>query len=200
MRTISLSYPLKALAAVMLSVALLPTGHAAIFEDGEARRAIIEMRQRVDGMQLSQQRSAEEVRRLSEENAQLRRSLLDLQGQIDTLRTEQSTLRGQNEQLLRDAADLQRRQKDIAQGVDERLRQFEPVKVTLDGQEFQADPAEKKDFEAALAVFSFRQVSRSWGSICSLCAAVSAQRFCTVCAFLAWECPIRYPGLQGSHW
>ena len=129
MRTISLSYPLKALAAVMLSVALLPTGHAAIFEDGEARRAILEMRQRVDGMQLSQQR------------------------QIDTLRTEQSTLRGQNEQLLRDAADLQRRQKDIAQGVDERLRQFEPVKVTLDGQEFQADPAEKKDFEAALAVF-----------------------------------------------
>ncbi|HCE93399.1 MAG: tol-pal system protein YbgF [Burkholderiales bacterium GWA2_64_37] len=153
MRTISLSSPLKALAAVMLSVALLPTGHAAIFEDGEARRAILEMRQRVDGMQLSQQRSAEEVRRLSEENAQLRRSLLDLQGQIDTLRTEQSTLRGQNEQLLRDAADLQRRQKDIAQGVDERLRQFEPVKVTLDGQEFQADPAEKKDFEAALAVF-----------------------------------------------
>lgn len=153
MRTISLSSPLKALAAVMLSVALLPTGHAAIFEDGEARRAILEMRQRVDGMQLSQQRAAEEVRRLSEENAQLRRSLLDLQGQIDTLRTEQSTLRGQNEQLLRDAADLQRRQKDIAQGVDERLRQFEPVKVTLDGQEFQADPAEKKDFEAALAVF-----------------------------------------------
>lgn len=153
MRTISLSYPLKALAAVMLSVALLPTGHAAIFEDGEARRAILEMRQRVDGMQLSQQRAAEEVRRLSEENAQLRRSLLDLQGQIDTLRAEQSTLRGQNEQLLRDAADLQRRQKDIAQGVDERLRQFEPVKVTLDGQEFQADPAEKKDFEAALAVF-----------------------------------------------
>jgi tol-pal system protein YbgF len=153
MRTISLSYPLKALAAVMLAAALLPTGHAAIFEDGEARRAILEMRQRVDGMQLSQQRAAEEVRRLSEENAQLRRSLLDLQGQIDTLRTEQSTLRGQNEQLLRDAADLQRRQKDIAQGVDERLRQFEPVKVTLDGQEFQADPAEKKDFEAALAVF-----------------------------------------------
>ena len=42
---------------------------------------------------------------------------------------------------------------DIAQGVDERLRQFEPVKVAVDGKEFQADPAEKRDFEAALAVF-----------------------------------------------
>ena len=153
MRPFALPFPLKGLAAIALCAALLPSGHAALFEDGEARRAILEMRQRVDGLQASQQRTGEEVRKLGEENSQLRRSLLDLQTQIETLRVEQSKLRGQNEQLLRDAADLQRRQKDIAQGVDERLRQFEPVKVTLDGQEFQADPAEKRDFEAALAVF-----------------------------------------------
>jgi tol-pal system protein YbgF len=79
--------------------------------------------------------------------------LLDLQTQIETLRVEQATLRGQNEQLLRDVGELQRRQRDIAQGVDERLRQFEPVKVTVDGLEFQADAAEKRDFEAALAIF-----------------------------------------------
>ena len=153
MRALALRFPLKGLAAVALCATLLPSGHAALFEDDEARRAILEMRQRVDGLQGSQQRMAEEVRRLGEENSQLRRSLLDLQTQIETLRVDQAKLRGQNEQLLRDAADLQRRQKDIAQGVDERLRQFEPVKVTLDGQEFQADPAEKRDFEAALAVF-----------------------------------------------
>lgn len=138
--------------AAMLA-ASLSSAHAAIFEDGEARRAILEMRQRVDGLQLSQQRSADEVRKLGEENAQLRRSLLDLQTQIETLRAEQAKLNGQNEQLLRDVGELQRRQKDIAQGVDERLRQFEPIKVTVDGREFQADPAEKRDFEAALAVF-----------------------------------------------
>ena len=153
MRALALRFPLKGLAAVALCATLLPSGNAALFEDDEARRAILEMRQRVDGLQGSQQRTAEEVRRLGEENSQLRRSLLDLQTQIETLRVDQAKLRGQNEQLLRDAADLQRRQKDIAQGVDERLRQFEPVKVTLDGQEFQADPAEKRDFEAALAVF-----------------------------------------------
>jgi len=153
MRALALRFPLKGLAAVALCATLLPSGQAALFEDDEARRAILEMRQRVDGLQGSQQRMAEEVRRLGEENSQLRRSLLDLQTQIETLRVDQAKLRGQNEQLLRDAADLQRRQKDIAQGVDERLRQFEPVKVTLDGQEFQADPAEKRDFEAALAVF-----------------------------------------------
>ncbi|WP_440105483.1 tol-pal system protein YbgF, partial [Acidovorax sp. BL-A-41-H1] len=116
-------------------------------------RAILGMGHRVDGLQMSSQRSAEELRKLGEENAQLRRSLLDLQTQIETLRAEQAKLNGQNEQLLRDVGDLQRRQKDIAQGVDERLRQFEPVKVAVDGKEFQADPAEKRDFEAALAVF-----------------------------------------------
>ena len=146
-------FSLRALAMAAMLAAWLSSAHAAIFEDGEARRAILEMRQRVDGLQLSQQRSAEEVRKLGEENAQLRRSLLDLQTQIETLRAEQAKLNGQNEQLLRDVGELQRRQKDIAQGVDERLRQFEPIKVTVDGREFQADPAEKRDFEAALAVF-----------------------------------------------
>lgn len=146
-------FSLRALAMAAMLAASLSSAHAAIFEDGEARRAILEMRQRVDGLQLSQQRSAEEVRKLGEENAQLRRSLLDLQTQIETLRAEQAKLNGQNEQLLRDVGELQRRQKDIAKGVDERLRQFEPIKVTVDGREFQADPAEKRDFEAALAVF-----------------------------------------------
>lgn len=143
----------KTLTALTLSVALLPSGYAAIFEDGEARRAILEMRTRMDSLQQATQRSSEELRKQGEENSQLRRSLLDLQNQIETLRAEQAKLRGQNEQMLRDAAELQRRQKDIAQGVDERLRQFEPAKVTLDGQEFQADVNEKRDFEAALATF-----------------------------------------------
>ncbi len=122
----------------------------ALFEDDEARRAILELRQRVDAMTQATQRAGE---RSGDEVSQLRRSLLDLQAQIEALRTEQSLLRGQNEQLLRDVAELQRRQKEVAQGVDERLRQFEPTKVTVDGKEFQADPAEKRDFEAALAVF-----------------------------------------------
>jgi len=162
-----LHIPQRTLTALALSVLTMSASHAALFEDSEARRAIIEMRQRVDGLQQSGQRSAEELRKLGEENSQLRRSLLDLQTQIETLRVDQAKLRGQNEQLLRDAADLQRRQKDIAQGVDERLRQFEPVKVTLDGQEFQADPAEKRDFEAALAVFrsgKFAEAGTAFGA------------------------------------
>lgn len=156
--------PVKTLLAAVLAGLFATASQAAIFEDGEARRAILELRQRVDSMQATQQRSAEEQRQDSE---QLRRNLLDLQNQIELLRSEQAKLRGQNEQLLRDVADLQRRQKDIAQGVDERLSKFEPVKVTLDGQEFQADPSEKRDFEAALAVFrsgKFAEASTAFAS------------------------------------
>ncbi|QNP60022.1 tol-pal system protein YbgF [Paenacidovorax monticola] len=139
--------------AAALSVAFATSGHAALFEDDEARRAILELRQRVDSLTQANQRAGEDLRRSGDDTSQLRRSLLDLQTQIEALRSEQAKLRGQNEQLLRDVTELQRRQKDMAQGVDERLRQFEPVKVSVDGQEFQADPAEKRDFEAALAVF-----------------------------------------------
>jgi len=126
------------------------TAGAGLFDDEEARRAILDLRQRIDAVRME---SAQGVSRVSEDTASFRRSLLDLQSQIETLRSEVATLRGLNEQLVRDVAELQRQQKDTAQGVNDRLRQFEPTKVTVDGREFTAEPAEKRDFEAALAVF-----------------------------------------------
>ncbi len=131
--------------------------HAALFEDDEARKAILDLRQRVENVRLaadaSEKRQASEIGRVSEENSQLRRSLLDIQGQIEASKQDLAKLRGQNEQLARDLADLQRRQKDLVMGVDDRFKKFEPVNVTVDGREFKAEPAEKRDFEAALAVF-----------------------------------------------
>ena len=52
-----------------------------MFSDDEARKAIIDLRQRVD----AQKATAEAIeKRLTDENNQLRRSLLDLQNQIET--------------------------------------------------------------------------------------------------------------------
>lgn len=126
------------------------TAGAGLFDDEEARKAILDLRQRVDAVRLE---SEQGVSRAGEDSALLRRSLLELQNQIETLRSEVAKLRGLNEQLSRDVADMQRRQKDSAQGVDDRLRQVEPAKVVVDGREFMAEPAEKRDYEAALAVF-----------------------------------------------
>lgn len=138
-------------AAVLAATALasLPA-HAALFSDDEARRAILDLRQRVEQQR---QQLGEDLRRATEENATLRRSLLELQNQIEALRAELARLRGQDETLARELSEVQRRQKDLAQGVEDRLRKFEPVQVTVDGKEFSVDPAEQKEFEAALAVF-----------------------------------------------
>jgi tol-pal system protein YbgF len=131
-------------AAGMATGLLALSAHAALFEDDEARRAILELRQKADV-------SAQDLRKVTEDNAQLRRSLLDLSNQIETLRSELAKQRGQDEQLARDVAEMQRKQKDLSTGVDDRLRKFEPSKITVDGRDFVAQPAETKDFDAALA-------------------------------------------------
>ena len=97
--------------------------------------------------------AAENVKAQATENANLKGSLLELLNQIDGLKSEQARLRGTLENLLRELSEIQLKQKDILQSVDARLNRFEPVKIVLDGLEFQAEPAEKKQFDNALAVF-----------------------------------------------
>ncbi len=126
------------------------SAHAALFEDEEARRAILDLRQRVESSRVASEQSSAKI---NEDVLVVRRSLLDLQNQIEMLRMDVAKLRGQNEQMVRELSDTQLQQKNIVQTVDERLRPLEPVKVTLDGREFTVEPAEKREFDAALAVF-----------------------------------------------
>jgi tol-pal system protein YbgF len=150
----------RLMAVFALFFTLLPA-HAGLFDDDEARKAILDLRGRVDqNRQASEAQDAEikraqetQLKAAEESNAALRRSLLDLQNQIETLRTELARLRGQDEQLAREVAEMQRRQKDMAQAVDDRVRRFEPTKVTVDGREFNAEPAEKRDYDNAFALF-----------------------------------------------
>lgn len=134
-----------------LALALLPLvwplqAHA-LFDDDEARKAIIELRQRVEINRQAAEAATAGSNRTAQEaldgQATTRRSLLDLANQIEQLRAELARLRGQNEQLARDVSQLQL-------GLDERLRKVEPLKVSLDGQEFNVAPAEKRDFDAAM--------------------------------------------------
>ena len=56
-----------------------PAVHAGLFEDEEARKAILDLRQRVEQQR---QGAAGDTQRLTEENAQMRRSVLELQRQL----------------------------------------------------------------------------------------------------------------------
>ena len=125
----------RTLLVLALGASLSGASWAALFEDDEARRAILDLRQKVDKQNESMQ--------------QLQRAMLEQQNQFEAMRSELANLRGEKEQLTQDL----KRQQDSAKGVSERLRKFEPSKVTLDGVEFMAEPAETKAYEDALAVF-----------------------------------------------
>ena len=79
------------------------SAQGALFDDDEARRAILELRQKVDAQQ---QRNTDDLRKANDDNAQMRRSILDLSNQLETLRAELAKLRGQDEQLARDVAEI----------------------------------------------------------------------------------------------
>lgn len=128
--------------------ACLGAGHAGLFEDEDARKAILDLRQRVQEIQ---QKYDELNRRSGDDGSQVRRGQLEFQNQLDAYRAEIAKLRGQNEQLTRDLAELQRQQRDLAQALDERLRKFEPFRVSADGKEFLVEPNEKRDFDSAMA-------------------------------------------------
>jgi tol-pal system protein YbgF len=139
---------LRALAAVMLALAAA-AAQAQLFPDNEARKAILELRATDEKLKAD---LAAQNKELADQLATIKRSLLELSSQIEQVRAELARQRGGNEQLARDVAELQRRQKDIASGVDERMRKIEPQRVSLDGKEFVADPEEKRQFDEAMAI------------------------------------------------
>lgn len=138
------------------------SSHAALFGDDEARRAILDLRDKVEANRQASEAANQQLKHDTEESlGPVRRGVLDLVNQIEALRSELAQLRGQNEQLARDVAELQRRQKDVLGNVDERLRSLEPLKVSVDGQEFVAQPDEKTAFEAAMEVLRATEFDRA---------------------------------------
>ena len=81
------------LGAIAAAAALLLPGAAhALFEDGDARRAILDLRAQVEQLHKADQGAIAEIQ-------QVRSILMELQGQIGVLRNEVASLRGQNEEL-----------------------------------------------------------------------------------------------------
>lgn len=129
-------------AAFMTAFSLAPLqSQAALFEDDEARRAILDIRARLDNMQGEINAKADKTNNF------------DLNNQNEQLRQEIAKLRGQIEVLTNELANEQRRQKDFYVDLDNRLHKLEPQKVTIDGKEVTMEPGEQKAYDAALAYF-----------------------------------------------
>jgi tol-pal system protein YbgF len=128
-------------AAFMAAFSWAPLPAHALFGDDEARRAILDIRARLDTMQNEINAKADKANNF------------DLNNQNEQLRQEISRLRGQIEVLTNELANAQRRQKDFYVDLDNRLRKLEPQQVTIDGKEVSIQQEEQKAYDAALAHF-----------------------------------------------
>jgi tol-pal system protein YbgF len=149
-------------AAALVALAAGGPARAGLFDDDEARRAILDLRKQLEqSNEQARARQGEQMTQMSVQIDQLKRSLLDLNGMIEAQRADNAKVRGQIEQLSRDVAELQRKQTDLQQGVDERIRKVEPQKVTVDDKEFSVDPEEKRSYDDALAGFRKGEFDRA---------------------------------------
>ena len=143
----------RILAAVVTLVVTLPA-HAQLLSDSDARKAILELRQRLSAVQ------SELTARL--DTAQ--RNQLDMANQNELLKQEIARLRGQVESLTNEVATLQKRNRDLYTDLDARLKKFEPTSVTVDGKSATVERTEQAAYDAALAQFRGGDFKGSIGS------------------------------------
>lgn len=134
----------KSTAVTLLAAAFFYSpvqAQAGLFDDDEARRAVLDIRARLDAMSARIDGKADKT------------TNLDLAAQNEQLRQEIASLRGQIEILSNDLANEQRRQKDFYTDLDNRLRKLEPQRMNIDGQEVDVQTDEKRAYDAALGEF-----------------------------------------------
>ncbi|MFC5428748.1 tol-pal system protein YbgF [Paraburkholderia denitrificans] len=128
-----------AAACVAGSAFMAMPAHAGLFDDDQARQAILDLRAKTDN--LGSQLSAAQ------------RTILDQSNRIDQLTQQIATLRGQNEDLANQLSTVQKQQKDYYTDLDARLKKFEPQQQTVDGVQGTVQPGETDAFNAASQQF-----------------------------------------------
>lgn len=133
----------------ILSLALLllsaSSAHAGLFDDDEARKAILDARAKMEALG---NRLDTKIDTKADKT-----SVLELANQNEQLRAEIAKLRGQLEVLINDLSNTQRRQQDFYVDLDNRIRKLEPKRVIIDGKEATVDNNEQRAYDAAFGLF-----------------------------------------------
>jgi tol-pal system protein YbgF len=136
-----ISYRVAAALVAAVCIQLPLQAQAGLFDDDEARRAILDIRARIDAVNARVDGKADKS------------TSLELAGQNEQLRQEIANLRGQIEVLTNDLANEQRRQKDFYTDLDSRLLKLEPQRMSVDGREVEVEADEQRSYDNALALF-----------------------------------------------
>jgi TolA-binding protein len=137
--------------AVVLSIGLLSPQAWALFSDDQARRAIIDLRTRVEtlttrvgDLERALQNSAQSQIQLLNENERMRAEVARLRGQLEEAALATSSGTSRQKDLYLDIDKRLEEQRTTLGALEEKLKQLEPVTV-------QASGGEKIRFEALLA-------------------------------------------------
>jgi len=141
------------LAALLLAFALPLQASAGILDDDEARRAIIDLRAKVDAItrDLTTRLDAK-----ADKNA-----TLDLLNQNEQLVSEIAKLRGQIEVLANEVSKAQNSQRTLYSDLDARIKKLEPRAEVVDGETAQVLPSEKQAYDGAMEVFKTGDYKRA---------------------------------------
>lgn len=137
------------LAIGLLGVSLV--SHAALFDDTEARKKIldVEAKSQAGIADLKKSQAAIEKRLAAIEAVIQGQGLADMQNQIESLKQEVAQLRGDLELASHNLDAAQQRQKDLYADTDTRLRRIEAAPVQAQSTEAPAQQAvEEKDVKA----------------------------------------------------
>jgi tol-pal system protein YbgF len=131
------------LAAIALAFAAWMPLHASagLLDDDEARRAILDLRAKVDAL-------SRDINARIDTKSDKSATLEMLNGQEQTMQ-EIARLRGQLEVLANQIATSQKTQKDLYADLDARMRKLEPRQEVVDGQTAEVLPAEKQAYDNA---------------------------------------------------
>jgi len=132
--------------AVALAVAAFSLhASAGVFDDDEARRAILDLRAKVEAL------SKDLATRMDTKADKT--STLDMIAQHDQTMQEIARLRGQVEVLQNEIEVASKRQKDLYADMDKRLKALEPRQVEIDGKTASVDQSEQNTYDAAMQQF-----------------------------------------------
>ena len=134
-----------ALMAALFAATLPLTASAGLFDDDEARKAIMDLKSKVAKLE-------GDLKNLIDTKTD-KNTTLDMISQQDQLREDVARLRGQTEILLNEIQIAQKRQKDFYTDLDARLKKLEPRQVTIDGQTSSVNMDEQNAYDTAMALF-----------------------------------------------
>jgi tol-pal system protein YbgF len=151
------SHSLLGVAKLVLALGFALTGltaQAGLFDDDEARKAILDLRAKLEAQTRESQNKDAELSNRADQLEQTVKGILLLQNQLQTLRDEIAKLRGQVEVQNNEIAGFQKSmldQRELIAATDGRIKRFEPQTVQVDGRNISVDANEKRRYDAAIA-------------------------------------------------